>query len=113
MTTYRGVRRKSGAHVTADGERLDARLDLRNLSLTFEWGYVGSGPYQLSLAVLAHERGPEDALDLYRDFAEVVIAELNDDEWTLESDDITRAIENLEPVPMDLQELLRRVRGER
>ncbi len=111
MTNYTGVRDTKGAVVTADGKALDPRHDLRNLSMVFEWGYSGSGPMQLALALLAHHRGDEEALRLYKDFAEAVIAEMTDDEWSLDGDGIDRGIENMTPVPMDLEELLRRVRG--
>lgn len=44
--------------VTADGERLPPRNDLFNHSPDgFEWGYGGSGPAQLALAILAHHLG--------------------------------------------------------
>jgi hypothetical protein len=111
MATYKGHRSANGTLVTVDDEPLDPRLDLRNLAMVFEWGYAGSGPYQLAIALLAHHRGDEDALKLYKDFAEACIAEIADDDWTLDSADIEKAIENATPVPMDLNELLRRVRG--
>ncbi len=39
-------------------ELLDPRLDLANHSPTgFEWGYGGSGPTQLALAIVAHVAG--------------------------------------------------------
>lgn len=110
MTTYRGVRGPGGTVVTADNQPLEPRHDLRNLSTVFEWGYVGSGPTQLALALLAHHRGAEEALKLYKEFAEAIIAEIKHDEWTLSGDAIDSGIENMAPVPMDLNELLRRAR---
>ena len=55
MTNYQGWRDADGtARVTVDMEPLDPRLDLANHSPTgFEWGYGGSGPAQLALALLA------------------------------------------------------------
>jgi hypothetical protein len=49
---------------------LDLRLDLRNHSpLGFEWGYGGSGPAQLALAILADVTGDDYwALAHYQDF---------------------------------------------
>ena len=111
MATYKGIRSAEGTVVTVDGEPLDPRHDLRNLSLGFEWGYVGSGPYQLALALLAHHRGAAEALRSHKDFAEAVVSELGEDEWILSAEDIDRGIENMTPVPMDLKELLRKVRG--
>lgn len=110
MTIYKGTRGPESARVTVDDAPLDPRHDLRNLSVVFEWGYVGSGPTQLALALLAHHRGADEALKLYKEFAGAVIAEIRDDEWSLSGDDVDRAIENMTPVPMDLKELLDRVR---
>jgi hypothetical protein len=70
---YRGRRTEDGTAfveaLTAIGawHLLDPRLDLRNHSPTgFEWGYGGSGPAQLALA-LAASRLPDDlALILYQ-----------------------------------------------
>jgi len=59
MKIYHGHRDDSGTLVTVhdDGERdyvLPVRLDLYNHSPDgFEWGYQGSGPAQLALAILA------------------------------------------------------------
>ena len=60
MKTYEGRRGKDGTcFVTVDGRNLDLRLDLFNHSPTgFEWGYAGSGPAQLALALLADMLGP-------------------------------------------------------
>lgn len=52
--TYAGRRTDSGCAVTVNGEPLPPRLDLFNHSPAgFEWGYGGSGPAQLALAILA------------------------------------------------------------
>jgi hypothetical protein len=111
VATYKGIRGPDGSVVvTVDGEPLDPRHDLRNLALAFEWGYVGSGPNQLALALLAHHRDDREALQSYKDFTEAVVSELSQDEWSLDSDDIDRGIENMAPVPMDLKQLLDKVR---
>lgn len=57
---------------------LPLRLDLRNHSPTgFAWGYNGSGPAQLSLALLAHATGDDEiALEFYQRFKDRVIARL-------------------------------------
>lgn len=58
--------------------RLPLRLDLRRHSPDgFEWGYAGSGPAQLALAILAHHLGDDaEALRLYQDFKTLAIAHL-------------------------------------
>jgi hypothetical protein len=73
QTFYRGVRECTGgdfptARVTVDGKELavEPSLKLRNHSPTgFEWGYAGSGPSQLALAVLLDFTGDE-SLSLFR-----------------------------------------------
>ncbi|MBU6410480.1 MAG: hypothetical protein KGR98_08840 [Verrucomicrobia bacterium] len=78
-----------------DGHALDPRLDLYNHSPDgFEWGYGGSGPAQLALALLADHLGDvEKALALYQDFKFSVVAGLSRKQWTLTSRDIDQALD--------------------
>ncbi len=64
---------------------LHARLDLANHSFTgFEWGYGGSGPAQLALALLARATSNDRlALNLYQAFKREIVASLDEEEWTL------------------------------
>src|SRR5580658_6279252 len=89
MKTYEGRREGSAAIVTVYGRPLSLRLDLYNHSPTgFEWGYCGSGPAPLALALLADHLGNNDeALDLYQRFKWAVVAGLPS-RWTLTSRDI-------------------------
>jgi len=113
MKVYRGRRTEKSAEVTVDGEPLNARLELRDFRASgYEWGYEGSGPSQLALAILADHAGPEAALGGYREFVKNVIAEIEDDEWSMTSDDIVQKDSEIVVVPMDLQTLLKKVRGE-
>ena len=81
-TIYRGERdptRPVGeeVHVTVDGNPLAERQDLKNHSLAgFEFGYGGSGPAQLALAILAHHADKTTALREYGAFKSEVVAEL-------------------------------------
>ena len=71
MARYLGWRSLSGECVVmVDGAALDQRLDLYSHSPTgFEWGYGGSGPAQLALAILAHHLpNANDALALHQEF---------------------------------------------
>lgn len=70
-------------YVTLNGEALDFRLDLmRHSPCGFEWGYSGSGPHQLSLAILSVVFGDKVALKLYGRFAREVISRLDrDSRW--------------------------------
>ncbi|MDP6344179.1 MAG: DUF6166 domain-containing protein [Alphaproteobacteria bacterium] len=113
MKTYAGKRQGEVVTVTVDGQPLDPRLDLRDFQASgFEWGYEGSGPSQLALAILAEHAGPEAALGGYRDFMQVIVAELEGDEWTLTGEEIDRRIGQVTMVPMDLKTLIRKVKGE-
>ena len=103
MKRYAGRRQGYVVNVTVDGRRLNPRLDLWNHSPTgIEWGYGGSGPAQLALAILADHCGDdEQALNFYQRFKWAVIAELPHREWTLNSEDIDRVLHSLrerEPV---------------
>lgn len=89
MNEYRGIRHGSDTvadvEVTVNGSPLPPRLDLRNHSPTgLNWGYGGSGPAQLALAILAHEFGPDFALGAYQDFKREVVAGLLNS-WRLDS----------------------------
>lgn len=94
MNRYEGHRTNAGAIVTVNGEPLELRLDLHNHSPTgFDWGYCGSGPAQLALAILAdHLENDEQALNLYQRFKWAVIAELPHKRWTLTDAYIDRAL---------------------
>lgn len=65
-------RDENGGYVVyLDGDRLDPErsLKLRNHSPSgFAFGYAGSGPSQLALAILLEVTTEEKALALYRDF---------------------------------------------
>ncbi len=71
---------------------LHTRLDLANHSFTgFEWGYGGSGPAQLALALLARATSNDRlALNLYQTFKTQIVASLDEDEWTLTQEFILR-----------------------
>ncbi len=97
MKQYEGSRSGGLAVVTVNGHPLDPRLDLRNHSPSgFEWGYAGSGPAQLALAVLAdHFGNPRQALVLYQAFKFVVVSKLPRDHWRLTSREVDAAVMRL------------------
>jgi Family of unknown function (DUF6166) len=100
--TYR-MRRINGeadAHIAWDGhivKRLDPRYDLANHSPDgFEWGYGGSGPAQLAIAILADALGtprqpetrswmdpPTVAERLHQPFKWEFIASRPHDDWSI------------------------------
>ena len=94
MNIYLGTRHddERGATVEINGAPLDPRLDLSNHSPDgFEWGYPGSGPAQLALAILAVEFDDEFAVVHHQQFKDdfiVPIPRYIDGGWGLESDSI-------------------------
>jgi hypothetical protein len=98
MKRYEGIRQGHAVTVTVDGRRLNPRHDLWNHSPSgFEWGYGGSGPAQLALAILADHLGDDqEALNFYQRFKWAVIAELPGLGWTLTSRDIDQLLRNLQ-----------------
>jgi len=72
MKTYRvSAGSNSGTVFESDGKTrpLDPRFDLRNHSPDgFAWGYSGSGPAQLALAIPADAIDDMSAVRLYQDF---------------------------------------------
>lgn len=94
MKIYRGVRLSADeANVTVEtktGDRkLPPRFDVRNHSPTgFEWGYNGSGPAQLALAILCDSlRDVTQATKVYMEFKDRVVATWKE-EWAISEVDV-------------------------
>jgi len=70
----------------------DRSQKLRNHSPTgFNWGYAGSGPAQLALALLLHYLNDDDkALQYYQRFKEDVIMVLPQEDFNLNEDVVIR-----------------------
>jgi len=96
--TYFGMRTEMGCVVRVNGEPLPVQLGLWNHSPTgFEWGYGGSGPAQLALAILADCLGDDDrALQLHQDFKFSVVAAFQRDRWTLTTAEVMDAVLKIE-----------------
>ena len=78
---------------------LDLRLDLAKHSPTgFSWGFGGSGPAQLSLALLAHVTNDDvRAKRLYQLFKEAFISTLPQDQaWSMSDSVILRDLTKVE-----------------
>jgi hypothetical protein len=103
MKHYEGRRTPKGCLVTVvedykEPRPLDARLDLRRHSPSgLEWGFAGSGPAQLALALAADVLGDDDkALDVYQQLKFKLIGGLPSDGWTLTEDRIRTIISAIE-----------------
>jgi uncharacterized protein DUF6166 len=97
MKTYEGRRNIDGLVVTVDGQPLSEHYEVRQFtSWGFEWTYEGPSPQQLALAILYDHLGDRDrAIILSERFMKKVIADLDND-WTLTSEEIERAIQQIE-----------------
>ena len=95
-TVYRALRDLDAPvghqiEVVVDGEPMDYRYDLLSASPSgFEWGYGGSGPAQLSVALLAHALNDEAAVTYYQQFKRDLVSQFPEDGWELTADDIRR-----------------------
>jgi hypothetical protein len=94
---YRGRRISDSVTVTVNGQPLNPRHDLCNHSPDgFEWGYAGSGPAQLALAILSDHLGNDQlALANYQAFKFELIAGLQEDRWILSSEDVSNALQEI------------------
>lgn len=98
---YKGIRDEEG-NVTVinleTGKEIDPRFDLYNHSPTgFNWGYGGSGPAQLALAILSdYLQNDEKAMRLYQFFKRDCVAGLEEDEWILHNEVIDQQLRSIE-----------------
>lgn len=85
----RGIKRRSkaGGFIVAVGDRqLDPKPSQKLVNHStdgFAWGYGGSGPAQLALALLLHFSTRKFALANYQDFKWEVIAKLPQDDFMI------------------------------
>jgi len=93
MKTYSGQRDIDGLKVAVDGRPLNEHYEVKQFTgWGFEWTYEGPSPQQLALAILYDHLGDKErAIRLSETFMKTVIANLDND-WTLTSEDIDRAI---------------------
>lgn len=105
MKVYEGRRGARGARVTVrdtdgngKGVELRARRDLRNHSPAgFEWGYNGSGPAQLALAILADALDDDERAMLnYQRFKQRVIAAFDCDTFRIDAAQVRAHVEQIE-----------------
>jgi hypothetical protein len=98
MKRYEGHREGLVTIVNVDGKPLNPRFDLWKHSPSgFEWGYGGSGPAQLALAILAdYLRDDDRAVRLHGNFKTVVIADLPYRCWQLTGETIDQILAQLE-----------------
>lgn len=104
LSKYVGTRTEAGCRVEVvafDGtvSDLPLRLDLFNHSPTgFEWGYSGSGPAQLALALLAHALEDDDrAFQHHQRFKFKHVASFDAERWSMSSPRIRLIVDDERP----------------
>jgi hypothetical protein len=102
MKVYHGRRTEDGCAVDVEdnGEvySLHPRYDLHRHSMTgYEWGFGGSGPAQLALALAADVLGDDDkAQEVYQRLKFRLVGGLPDEGWVLTESRIRSAIDAIE-----------------
>ena len=83
--------------VTVNDKLLDPQNRLRNHSPDgFQWGYGGSGPAQLALAICVNAIGEEIGQQVYQDFKWKIIAKLpQGKDWLLTENEVLEAIKSM------------------
>jgi hypothetical protein len=90
--SYRGRRTTAGTIVEAQTPAgtwrpLNPQFKLRNHSPTgFEWGYGGSGPAQLALALAASRLPAATAVTIYQRLKRILVARFDRQQWHLEAE---------------------------
>ena len=103
---YRGIRSTADAmEAVVEFQQVEGggwfplapRLDIANHSPTgLEWGYRGSGPSQLAIAILATRiEDPDEVLQLAYVFKDQVISALSRDTWVLDGEHVDEMIASL------------------
>lgn len=105
LVTFNGARTKEGAQVNIVVDGVSRPLPF-HLAVAphspdgFEWGYGGSGPSQLALAMCVELLGPQEALKVYQLVKERVVAPIKGSKWALRAGEIMEAIEEETELPL-------------
>jgi len=95
---YAGMKLPCKIYVWADGWELcpiRSQLVYNHSPDGFNWGYGGSGPSQLALAVMLHEGlSDREALWRYVRFTSKVIAAIDEDHWVIPGAEVRQWIHN-------------------
>jgi len=115
MSKFHGKRTPNGCVVTFDGRPLDPCLYIRNHSPDgFNWGYGGSGPAQLALAMIVRVSCTRVAQTLYQEFKAGVIARITVDEWEVPAQAISWWVnERLMGLPEEKKQRLLKALGKK
>ena len=96
---FDATRTPNGCVVVTNNGPLDPHYELHNHSPNgFEWGYAGSGPAQLALAMCAELVGTARALVVYQQFKDLFLADLEMDNWRITAESCMEIIFSIEMV---------------
>jgi hypothetical protein len=100
MKLYTGFREHNTAKVLVNGIPLNERTDLCNSPVGIEWGYNGSGPKQLSIALLSdYFANDKKAVQNWPILCQLLVSRLAYDKWTISGDQIKVTMLLSPPVP--------------
>lgn len=96
----------------------------RSHATRFQWGYAGSGPAQLALALCVHAAtagvkreyqpgGIKRALAVYQDFKAAVLVNLTLEDWWMTKEDVRSIIETIEDKDASAIRVVVKLRGPR
>lgn len=86
---YTGKREGALTTILAGEDRLPKARELFDHSAAFEWGYLGSGPAQLALALLYHHTGNRTlALTYHQQFKQQVVSRFPVEGWSISGEEI-------------------------
>lgn len=95
---YKGRRFGQNGHpiVTVNGKLLSFYRHVLDVSEDFEWGYGGSGPTQLSMALIMDATGDAElAYNLRHQFKQEVVKYFSDN-WAMTDDDILARLKRIQ-----------------
>jgi len=85
---YSGSRHPEGTRVSVREEG-KPRLDLKvSRAEAFDWGYIGTAPRQLALAILSHAIPDRIAMKYYEDFCRDFVSQWADDGFVVTREEI-------------------------
>ena len=81
---YSGLRGERGVRVTVESQGDRGDRNSSQMFGSFDWGQNGQQAVNLARAIILHANGDEEtAFECGNGFAETVLAEIEDESWTL------------------------------
>lgn len=100
----RGTAAEARVTVHEEGQEprpLALRHDLRRHSESFNWGFAGSGPAQLALALAADVLGDDEGQAVYQRLKFRLVGRLPQDGWSLSEEQLRRVLGDVQEQERD------------